>query len=177
VVLLAGYGAAFLGLRHDRGATDFDPLDRHGRQVEVAIEIHRFADALPLALSLRKAYSNDPEVLYWLGEIYRGLDRTSDEIDAWREYARLSTTPEAVCPALPLAYARAGEASSALQEFERCATRAPDDPERLVDLAAEHARQGHAERALAVYRQARALDPGDPRIPRRIADLSRREPR
>lgn len=171
--LVAGYCAVFTRLRAVDGARPFDPLEPRGRQVETATEAGRFDEAVPVALSLRESHDSDPDVLYWLGEIYRGLGRTADEIEMWREYARASTTPEEVCPALPLAYLRAGDTASALREFEACVSLAPDDPERLLDLAAEHARQGHIEQALFGYARAGALDPGDPRIPVRIAALQR----
>ncbi len=173
--LLSGYCAAFAHLGPPRRGPHFDPLDRQGRQIELAIEAGQFDEALPVARALRTTYPASLDVLYWLGETYRGLGRVADEIEAWREYARVSASPGDVCPALPLALARAGDPAGALREFEACVSHDPGDPDRLIDLAEEHARQGQVDRARIAYKQARALDPGDPRIPRRLAELPRRD--
>ncbi len=176
-VLVAGYATMLVGVRGPAGNRAFDPLEHLGRQVETAIETGRFADALPTARSLRAAHPDDPTVLYWLGEIYRGLDQAANEAAAWRDYARASSTPDDVCPSLPLALTKAGDAAGALGAYEACVTYAPDDPERLVDLAAEYARRGQWDLARTTYQRVRDVDPGDPRIARRIAALGQDGPK
>jgi Flp pilus assembly protein TadD len=111
-------------------------------------------------------------ILYWLGEVYRGLGDASSEAAAWQQYARLSSTPAEVCPALPLALTKIGDAPGALQAYETCVGWEPDDPERLVDLAAEYERRGRMDLARATYQRVLTADPGDPRIARRMTALA-----
>lgn len=171
-LLLAGYAATIVGVGGAGGERGFDPLQRQGRQVEAAIETGRFAEALPLAQELRRAHPADLTILYWLGEIHRGIGDAAAEAAAWQEYARASPTPYEACPALPIALTTIGDAAGAQQAYESCAAWAPDDPERLVDLAAALARRGDVERARAAYERVLAVDPGDPRIAGRIAALA-----
>src|SRR5262245_39872438 len=112
--------ARFVGPRFG-GRDAFDPLTPRGRQIEQAIVSGRYAEALPLATALSRAYPQEPQVLYWLAEIHRGLGSSSAEIDAWEQFTKLSGAPEAACPSLPEAYAREGRAQDALHAYERCA--------------------------------------------------------
>lgn len=144
----------------------FDPLDPPGRQVELAIETQRFADALPIAQDLRTAYPDDPLVLFWLAEIYRGLDRPKDELTVWDAFLRVSSAPWEACPWLPEAEARAGRADAALRRYHDCVGFAPDNPQRLLDLAAAQIDRGQKHEALLTYAKAAALDPHDPGIPK-----------
>lgn len=149
----------------DAGERRFDPLSPPGRQVELAIETRRFADALPVALELRSAHPDDPVVLFWLAEIYRGLDQTEDELDTWDAFLRLSSAPWEACPWLPEAEARAGRVDAALQRYRDCVGFAPDNPQRLLDLAGAQLEHGHRDEASLTYAKAAALDPHDPAIP------------
>jgi Flp pilus assembly protein TadD len=173
-VLLAGYATLFVQLPGWGGRSgSFDPLSPRGRQVEQGIETGQFAEALPVALDLQRASPREPLLAYWLAEIYRGLDRAGDEAQAWESYVALAVAPEAACPALGEAYARLGEHTTSLRAYERCAAWEPENPERLIDLAAALERQGHANVAADAYRRAAALDPSNPRVGSRIQALDR----
>jgi Flp pilus assembly protein TadD len=157
--LLAGYASLFLHVSAPVARRTFDPLEPRGRQVELAIETGRFADALPVARMLHAEYPTDLTVLYWMGEIYRGLGRAADEAASWQEYARHSGAPEAACPFLPIALAKSGDEIGALQAYERCVRAdrdALDDPEQWRDLAVEYERRGRMDLAHGVYRQHHA---------------------
>jgi Flp pilus assembly protein TadD len=99
----------------------------------------------------------------------RGLGRARDEAAAWEDYLRLASLPDAACPALGLAYARAGDPIRAIEAYERCAAAAPDDPERWLDLAVEYQARGRSSEATEAFRRAAALDPSDPRIPQAVS--------
>jgi tetratricopeptide (TPR) repeat protein len=150
----------------------FDPLSPHGRQVEEWIETKRFADALPVALDLARANPGEPQVEFWLGEIYRGLDRPADEVNAWERFVAGSSMPAAACPALAKAYERAHKDREAVDAYERCARFAPDDAERLLDLGDALAARQRADEALAAYQRASKLDETDERPRRRIQRLT-----
>jgi Flp pilus assembly protein TadD len=173
--LLAAYALTFLPRAALRAAPEggarFDPLTPQGRHVEEAIETARFADALPGVLDLQKAHPNDPQVLYWLAETYRGLDRRRDEAAAWESYIQHSSAPQFACPSIGESYARAGNVEASLGAFERCATYDPQNPQRLMDLGAALAAARRIPDAVAAYRKAAALDPLDPRPERQIHDL------
>jgi Flp pilus assembly protein TadD len=84
----------------------------------------------------------------------------------------LTGEADASCPAMPEAYARAGQVRRALNAYEQCADAAPGDPERWLDLAAAYAaadRPAGAERALS---HARELDPQHPYFSR-VAEADR----
>lgn len=93
--LLAAYIAATVrpALEHRGG---FDALSPESRFVELAIGEQRFADALPAALQLRRAYGAEPLVAYWLATVYQGMGRTADARFAWDEFQRLSAAPDNV---------------------------------------------------------------------------------
>jgi Flp pilus assembly protein TadD len=173
-VLLAGYAALFSDFQGSGGGdAPFDPLSPHGRQVEQAIETRQFAEALPVALDLQRAAPRDPQIAYWLAEIYRGLDRPREEAQAWEMFVSLDAAPAAACPAIGEVYARLNDPGQVLRAYERCATFDPDNPERLIDLAAALERQGRADQAVEAYRRVAALDPDDPRVASRIEALTR----
>ena len=155
------------------GDVGFDPLEARGRQVELAIETGRFSDGLPVALDLQRSHPDEPLVLYWLTEIYRGLGRPRDEVLAWQAYLRLSSAPEDACPWLAEAYAHAGDAEAALGQYRDCVSIDPDEPQRLLDLAAAQAARHQMSDALESYARAAALDPRDPAIPRLAGALHR----
>ena len=67
-----------------------DVLAPESRYVERAIGEHRFADALPVALALRRAHDREPLTAYWLAIIYEGLGRAADGRAAWEAFTRLS---------------------------------------------------------------------------------------
>jgi tetratricopeptide (TPR) repeat protein len=174
-VLLGAYAGVFAAphVLAPRTAA-FDALTAHGRQIEAAIADTRFAEALPVALDLRQAYRSDPQILYWLGEIYHGLNRPREEAGAWEAYLLVSSAPWAACPAVAEVYERLGESARALAAYERCVAFDPDDPERLIDLAAALERRHEPAKALEVYRRADRLDTLDPRLTHRIQALGGR---
>lgn len=164
--VFASYAAVFVRLPSfavgDRG---FDPLVPRGREVERAIEEKRFADALPIVRELQSAHGADPLVAYWLAEILQGLGRPAEEAQAWEHVLRLTGLADAACPALPEAYANAGDRVRALDGYERCAAAAPDDPERWLDLGGAYEADGRSAEAEQAYAKSRALDPSHPGIP------------
>jgi thioredoxin-like negative regulator of GroEL len=172
VVLAAGYGGLWLSIGHSSFDRRFDPLNARGRHVEEAIETGRFADALPVTLGLREAFPDQPQVAYWLAEIFRGLDRPRDEADAWDTFVAMTPTRAAACPAWPQAHTRAGHDRMALHAYEQCVAFAPDDPERLIDLADALAAHGRLDAARAAYAGAAALDRTDPRPTSRLRELT-----
>jgi tetratricopeptide (TPR) repeat protein len=170
-VLVAGYGGFWLSIGQSSFDHRFDPLSPSGRHVELAIETGRFADALPVALSIREAFPEQPNVSYWLAEIYRGLDRPRDEAVAWDTFVSL-TPGSAACPAWPQAHARAGHDQAALRAYQQCVAFAPEDPERLIDLADALAAHRKLDEARAAYARAAALDRADPRPALRLRELT-----
>jgi tetratricopeptide (TPR) repeat protein len=163
LVLALAYALIFVPVDRLR-QRGFDPLAARPRVVEELLSAGQFAQALPLALELRTGFPREPEVLVWLAAIHHGLHDDRAEAAAWEEYLRMSSVPAAACPALPDAYTRIGSTSKALAAFERCLQQSPNDPDRMVDLAAAYEKAGRANDAVELYRQAAALDPYDPAL-------------
>jgi tetratricopeptide (TPR) repeat protein len=176
-VLVAGYGCLWLSIGQSSFDRSFDPLNPRGRHVEESIATGRFADALPVVLSIREAFPDQPLVSYWLAEIYRGLDRPRDEAGAWDAFVALTPARLAACPAWPQAHARAGHDEAALRAYEQCVRMAPDDSERLIDLADALASRRKMDAARAAYARAAALDRADPRAALRLRELTPSESR
>jgi len=170
--LLLGYVAVLQGSRWGGADERLDPLAPAAREVEDALAVNRFADALPIALDLQQSFPKDPLVSQWLARIYRGLDRRADEASAWEGFVERSTEPVEACPAIALAYEALADRARALAWYERCIAVAPDDPERLTDLAAAWERAGDRRQALDGYRRAARLDPGDPALVAQVTRLS-----
>ena len=103
------------------GASPFDPLSPRPREIEELIVAGRFADALPIAVELQRAYPEEALVAYWLAAINRGLARPDAEAAAWEVYVRRSHAPAEACPAWPDAYTRLGQLDRARAAAERCA--------------------------------------------------------
>lgn len=165
-LLLVAYAAVFVRIPSWSGASAaFDPLEPRGREVERAIEAGQFASALPIAQELLTAHADDTTVLFWLAEIHRGLGRHADEAASLERVLRLTRHADGVCPALPEAYARVGDAARALEAWERCASTGATDAERWFDLATAYAAAGHAADAEKAFATSRALDPTNPRLP------------
>jgi len=163
--LLLAYAAVVFRVPARGAASKFDPLDRRPHRVESLIVGARYAEALPLALELRRNFPNDPEPAFWLATIQRGLGRTGAEVEAWEDYARLSPEPLDACPAWPEAYTRIGRGDRALAIYERCAvTLDPRDPARWADLADAYTRAGRPQAAVEALRRAAALDPDNPAL-------------
>jgi tetratricopeptide (TPR) repeat protein len=170
-VLLLGYVALFQGSRWT-GGDRLDPLAPAPREVEHAIAVGRFDDALPIALDLQRTYPDEPLVAQWLGRIYRGLGRRAEEASAWERFVAESSEPAEACPAIAHAYEALEDRARALAWFERCVGYGPDQPERLTDLAEAWERAGDRRQALDSYRRAARLDPGDPALVAQVARLS-----
>jgi tetratricopeptide (TPR) repeat protein len=172
-LLVVGYGWLWLSTARSSTDSGFDPLSPAARYVEQAIETGRYGEALPLALRLRDAdgFTSEPQTWYWLAEIYHGLDRPRDEAAAWDAFASMGTAP-AACPRWPQSHMRAGQQEAALRAYERCVDFAPDDPERLIDLADALASRRQMAAARAVYARAAALDRSDPLPVLRLRELS-----
>lgn len=95
--LLAAYIAATVGPALEHGAgPSFDALAPESRFVERAIGEHRFGDALPVAVQLRRTHAGEPLVAYWLATIYEGLGRAADARAAWDDFARLTGSGDGV---------------------------------------------------------------------------------
>jgi len=171
-LLVAGYAWLWLSIGQSSFDRRFDPLSPRGRHVEQALETGRFADALPLALGIREAFPEQPQVWYWLAEIDRGLDRPREEAEAWDTFVSITPARAAACPEWPQADARAGHDDAAMRGFERCVSFAPDDPERLLDLADALAQRRRMDAARAAYARAAALDQSDSRPAVRLRELT-----
>lgn len=164
--LLVGYTAVFVRLPALGSSSSFDALSPRGREVERAIEERRFADALAVARELAGAHANEPVIFYWLAEIYGGLGEAREEAAAWERVLELTKLADAVCPALPRAYARVPDVAKSLDAYERCAAAASDDAERWFDLGDAFASNNRPEDAARAFEKSRALDPSNPRLPR-----------
>jgi Flp pilus assembly protein TadD len=176
-ILLTGYAATFFGLPSlESQARVFDPLEPRGREVESAIELQRYADALLIARQLASLYPDDPTIAFWLAEIFKGLGEPAEEAGSWERVFELTGSSDAVCPSLPMAYARLGDRVKALDAYTRCAARAEDDPERWVDLASAYVAEGRGADADRAFARSRALDASNPRLPRTSAVAPSTEP-
>ena len=89
LALLTAYVVATVGPVLMAGS-GFDAVGPESRFVELAIGEQRFAEALPVALQLRRLHPNEPLAAYWLGTIYQGLGRAADARAAWTDFERLS---------------------------------------------------------------------------------------
>jgi tetratricopeptide (TPR) repeat protein len=170
--LLLVYIGLLQGSRWVGADERLDPLAPAPREVEHAIAVGRFADALPMALDLQQTYPDDPLVSQWLGRVYRGLDQRAKETSAWERFVEQSSEPVEACPAIAQAYEALDDRERALLWFKRCVDYGPDDPERLADLAAAWERAGDRGQALDGYRRASRLDPGDPALLGQVTRLS-----
>jgi tetratricopeptide (TPR) repeat protein len=170
-LLLAYAWTALHGVVSDALQRKFDPFLPLARRLELKVEQKRFADALPIALDLEKAYPTEPLIAYWLGRIRNGLGDRRAEAAAWEHYLTISSTPSEACPALPEAYAAAGQADRALDAYTRCAGFDASDADRLVDLGDAQLRAGRAGDALTAFRRAAAIDPDNPSIVSRMQRL------
>jgi tetratricopeptide (TPR) repeat protein len=170
-ILAAGYAWLWLSIGHSSFDRRFDPLIPGGRHVEQAIETGRFADALPVALTLCEAFPDQPQIWYWLAEIYHGLDHADDEAGAWDTFVSMTTARSAACPRWPQAHARAGHEPAAMRAYEQCVSFAPEDAERLIDFADALASHRRLDAARAAYSRAATLDRSDPRPALRLRAL------
>ena len=94
LTLVTAYVAVTVGSGLMAGAgRGFDALAPESRFVEQAIGEHRFGNALPVALELRRTHGGEPLVAYWLSIIYQGLGRTADARAALDDFQRLSGSP------------------------------------------------------------------------------------
>jgi len=146
----------------------FDPFLPLARTLERRVEERRFADALPMALELEKAYPDEPLVAYWIGRIRHGLGDRAAEAAAWERYLAIATTPDEACPAWPEAVAAARGVAAEVDAYARCAAFDAADVDRLVDFGDAQVRAGRADAARATFEKAAALDPDNPLIARRL---------
>jgi len=149
----------------------FDPFLPAARALELRIEEGRFAEALPLAIDLDRAFPHEPQIVLWRARIQHGLSDPRREATAWEEYLALGVAAAEACPALPDAYARAGLAAEALRAYERCTTVAPDNAEAFIDLGDAYVREQRMREACAAFDRAAALDPDNPTPERRLREL------
>jgi Flp pilus assembly protein TadD len=166
VILCAAYAVAFFG-RPSFGPgrrAGFDPLDPRARRVEQAIEQQHFDDALVGLHELESTFPSDPTVAYWTAETQRGLGNAVEEAEAWERVLQQAKATGAACPALPLAYARAGDENRALDAYQRCATMTPGDPEHWVELAGAYRHVGRIAEASGALAKAHELDPSNPEL-------------
>jgi len=149
----------------------FDPFLPTVRALEQRIADGRFADALPLAIELDRAYPRQAPIALLLARVHHGLNDAPQEAAAWERYVAMSPAPAEACPALPEAYARARQPAESLHAYERCVQFAPDDPEVFVDLGEAYALNRRERDACAAFEHAAALDPENPVTRRRLQTL------
>jgi tetratricopeptide (TPR) repeat protein len=177
LLLLSALLAIYLGSSVRSAVGDFfsretfDPFLPAARALEQRIAEGRFADALPLASELDRAYPRQPQVVMWLARVHRGLSDPAAEAAAWEQYVELRSAPEEACPGLPEAYAHAGRVDESLRAYERCAAFDETDVVRLLDLGEAYARADRMSDAIAQYERASLLDPDDPTLASRLAAL------
>src|SRR5260370_12321326 len=158
-LLLAYAWTALHGIVVDALQRKFDPFLPLARRLELQVEEKRFADALPIALDLEKAYPSEPMIAYWIGRIRNGLGDRRAEAAAWEHYITISSTPSEACPALPDAYAAAGQTDRALDAYARCAAFDASDADRLLDLGHPQLRAGRGGDAPTAFRRPSARPP------------------
>ena len=146
----------------------FDPFLPAARAVELRIAEGRFAEAMPLAADLERAYPDQPDIAFWQARIHHGLNDPRQEAAAWERYVAASPAPAEACPAVAEAYARAGQPADSLRAYERCAEWAPDEAEALIDLAEAYALNRREGDACAAFERAAAIDPTNPAPARRL---------
>ncbi len=161
--LAALYAAAYLWSgRARQHAAGFDPMAPDVRAVELALRDGRLAAALPLAQSAAAAHPDDPFPMFLLASAHHRLEQWTAAAAAWERYLAQSTSVDAACPDIAIAYDRAGDAERALASYRTCAERDPENPDRVADLAAALSGRGAREEAHRLYERAIALDPGNP---------------
>lgn len=94
-----------------------------------------------------------------LARIYLQLDKPVEEAAAWEQFVKSAATPEDACPALPQAYARAGDPDASLRAFERCRDFDPLSAEGWFFLGQAYRRAGRDDEALHTFREAVRVDP------------------
>ena len=118
---------------------------------------------------------NDPATRLWLGDLYRDLDRPADAVDAYTEALAADPVATAAHEGLGLAYRQLGDEAQADAHLEQLGTQAVRRPDPLLDelpgllqtaQALENraflaANDGNWGEAVAQFRQAAALQPGD----------------
>lgn len=82
-----------------------------------------------------------------------------DEAKLWQQFMARSTAPQAACPAIGVAFERAGDIDSSIQAFEKCVALEPKNADTAVAFAHALATKGDFERAAMLYRQILANDP------------------
>ena len=174
VVLFLGYASVFVRVPAAGLGTRqvFDPFDPRPRLIEQLINAKQYAKALPVTQALRISFPNEPQIVAELASIFRGLNDSKAEAAAWEDYLRVSGAPAVACPALPEAYRRLGDLRQALRADERCLALDPQNADRLFDLADAYERSNRSSEAIALYRQAAALDPFNPVVKARIASVT-----
>lgn len=168
-IYLASHVRSMVGDVFRRDA--FDPFLPTARALEQRVAEGRFAEALPLAMELDRAYPRQAPIALLLARVHHGLNDAVQEAAAWERYVATSPAPAEACPALAEAYARAGQPAESLRAYERCAQLAPDDPEALINLGDAYVRQGRGREARAAFERAVDFDPENVDIHRRLRTM------
>lgn len=81
-----------------------------------------------------------------------------DEAKLWQQYMTRSATPQQACPAIGVAYERAGDLAASLEAFEKCVSLMPGNADLLVAFAHALQTKGDFARSGSLYQQVIAHD-------------------
>jgi tetratricopeptide (TPR) repeat protein len=119
--------------------------------------LYRFDESLSRLVAVHDRNTSDPEISYYLGIAYEGLNREEDAADAYREAMRLPDFRAAAAMRLAEVQARAGRLDRAQELLTQSSQFAPEDlraAEELVAVLSALRKTGEAE-TLAKERLAR----------------------
>ncbi len=127
--------------------------------VEANLESGNWQAALEESQRLQDAYPGSDRYVQHAARAYHGLQRYDDEAEAWELFFRIAPRPIDACPALGLAYAKAGARDRSIEALERCRALDADNADSVFFLGRAYERAGDYDRARELFERGFKLAP------------------
>lgn len=127
--------------------------------VKAALDQEHFEQAKRLVLSAFSSHRNDPELWFYLGVSYNGLNELDQAVSAFETAHKLAPNQAGLNFDLGLLYWRTGAVGKAKEAYSRGLALIPNDRSALQNYALLLMKTGESEKAIDPLLQLKRLDP------------------
>jgi tetratricopeptide (TPR) repeat protein len=129
------------------------------KQCEGDFKAGKYQQALTSALKLHESYPGSQIYIEKVADNYDRLGDYAHEAEFWEKYMDIAPNPITACPQIGQAYWKANERDRAVDAFERCLKRDPENADSIFYLAHTLEQTGQFTRSAELYEKGLKIAP------------------